>query len=111
MITTDFRALFTADIGFNIEDWLVAHVKDLRADILKVPHHGSKYASGDAVPPRRGSRGRGDRGRREKYLWPAGRATLGGLASSTHAEVFRTDENGNVEVYEEDGALKIKREK
>jgi len=111
IITTDFRALFTADIGFNIEDWLVAHVKDLRADILKVPHHGSKYASGDAflraVDPEVAVI---EVGAKNTYGQP-GAATLGRLASSTHAEVFRTDENGNVEVYEEDGALKIKREK
>lgn len=107
----DFRALFTADIGFNVEDWLVANVKDLHADILKVPHHGSKYSSGDAflraVDP---SVAVIEVGAKNTYGQP-GAATLARLASSTHAEVFRTDENGNVDVSYENGKLKIQREK
>jgi competence protein ComEC len=109
--TENFRALFTADIGFNIEDWLVANVKDLRADILKVPHHGSKYSSGDtflrAVDPLVAAI---EVGAKNVYGHP-GAATLARLASSTHAEVFRTDKNGTVEVYYENGKLKVMREK
>lgn len=39
------KALFTGDIGFKVEEWLVKNY-DINADILKVPHHGSKYSSG-----------------------------------------------------------------
>ena len=109
--TADFRALFTADIGFNIEDWLVANVKDLRADILKVPHHGSKYASGDvflrAVDPAVAVI---EVGAKNTYGQP-GAATLARIASSTRATVFRTDQNGTVEVYYENRKLMIAREK
>jgi competence protein ComEC len=109
--TAHFRALFTADIGFNIEDWLTANIKDLRADILKVPHHGSKYSSGEAflraVDP---SAAVIEVGAKNTYGQP-GAATLARLASSTRAQVFRTDQNGNVEIYYEGGALKIEREK
>lgn len=38
------KILFTADIGKKIEEYL-ARKYDLRADILKVGHHGSKYSS------------------------------------------------------------------
>jgi competence protein ComEC len=109
--TGDFRALFTADIGFNVEDWLVANVKDLRADVLKVPHHGSKYSSGDAflraVDP---SVAVIEVGAKNTYGQP-GAATLARIASSTHAEVFRTDQNGNVGISYENGKLNVQREK
>lgn len=112
MIKTEhFRALFTADIGFNIEDWLVVSGKDIRADILKVPHHGSKYSSGDAflraVDP---SVAVIEVGAKNTYGHP-GAATLARIASSTRAEVFRTDQNGNVEIYYKNGKLRIQREK
>lgn len=109
--TTNFRALFTADIGFNVEDWLVATVKDIHADILKVPHHGSKYSSGDAflraVDP---SVAVIEVGAKNVYGHP-GAATLARLASSTRAEVFRTDKNGNVEIHYGKGMLMIERER
>jgi competence protein ComEC len=112
MITTaHFRALFTADIGFNVENWLAQNIKDLHADILKVPHHGSKYSSGDAflraVDP---SVAVIEVGAKNVYGQP-GAATLARLASSTHAEIFRTDQNGTVEIYYENGKLMIVREK
>jgi len=109
--TPDFRALFTADIGFNIEDWLIVNIKDLRADILKVPHHGSKYASGDAflriVDP---SVAVIEVGAKNTYGQP-GAATLARFASSTHAQIFRTDENGTVEIYADHGKLEVVRGK
>jgi len=39
------KSLFTGDIGFAVENNLVEFY-DVDADILKVPHHGSKYSSG-----------------------------------------------------------------
>src|SRR3989344_5549127 len=39
------RALFTGDIGFNVEEYL-ARKYDVDADVLKVGHHGSKFSSG-----------------------------------------------------------------
>ncbi|MXY29135.1 DNA internalization-related competence protein ComEC/Rec2 [Candidatus Poribacteria bacterium] len=48
--------LFTGDIGKDAEARLVASGQDLRAEILKVPHHGSRTSSSapflDAVQPR-----------------------------------------------------------
>jgi competence protein ComEC len=40
-----FRILFMGDAGQNSEARLLASGVDLRADILKVGHHGSAYAS------------------------------------------------------------------
>ena len=48
--------LFTGDIGKQAEARLVASGQDLRSEILKVPHHGSRTSSSaqfiDAVQPR-----------------------------------------------------------
>jgi competence protein ComEC len=105
--TPEFRTLLTADIGFNVEDWLVAQDDDLRADVLKVPHHGSKYSSGDAflraVNPRVAVI---EVGAKNTYGQP-GSSTLARLADDTSALVVRTDENGTIEVYPEDGKLKV----
>ncbi|ETW99678.1 MAG: hypothetical protein ETSY2_40410 [Candidatus Entotheonella gemina] len=39
------RILFTGDIQHATEQWLAAHIGDLRADILHVPHHGSRTST------------------------------------------------------------------
>jgi len=50
-----FSALFTGDIGFESEASLLESRSNLRATLLKVPHHGSRYSTGpyflDAVSP------------------------------------------------------------
>ena len=40
--------LFTGDITKAVEQKLVSQGVNLRADVLKVPHHGSKYSSSEA---------------------------------------------------------------
>ena len=105
--TPEFRTLLTADTGFNIEDWLVARHDDIRADVLKVAHHGSKYASDDAflraVDPAVAVI---EVGAKNTYGQP-GPSTLARLASATDAVVFRTDRDGTVEIYPEDGKLRV----
>lgn len=110
--TPKFHTLLTADIGFNVEDWLVANHYDIRADVLKVPHHGSKYSSGDtflrAVAPRVAVI---EVGAKNTYGHP-GSSTLARLASDTDAMVLRTDKNGTIEVYPDgSGKLKVIKEK
>jgi competence protein ComEC len=39
------RMLLTGDIQHATEQWLVEHIDDLRADILHVPHHGSRTST------------------------------------------------------------------
>jgi competence protein ComEC len=43
-----FRMLFTGDAGFETEQRLLRKGLDLRADVLKVGHHGSAYGSSRA---------------------------------------------------------------
>ena len=41
----EVRMLLTGDIQHAAEHWLVAHRDDLRADVMQVPHHGSKTST------------------------------------------------------------------
>ncbi len=109
--TPEFRTLLTADIGFNIEDYLTTNHLDIRADVLKVPHHGSKYSSGDAflaaVDPKVAVI---EVGAHNTYGHPT-KETLARIASSTSARVFRTDQNGTVEVAANGRKLQVFTEK
>ncbi len=93
--------LFAGDAESPTEAWLLASGQDLRADVLKVAHHGSRYASGmrflRAVGPRVAviSAGAGN-----EYGHPA-RVTVQRLARAG-AAVYRTDLDGDVTV-ETDG--------
>ena len=40
-----FSSLFTADISSKVETELLREGADIKSDILKIPHHGSKYSS------------------------------------------------------------------
>lgn len=106
-----FRTLLTADTGANVEDYLMAHGVDLRADVLKVPHHGSKYASDSAflraVDPKAAVI---EVGAKNVYGHPSKEA-LERLASSTQALIFRTDEDGTIAIWAEEGKLKLEKEK
>jgi competence protein ComEC len=105
------RALFTADIGSNVESYLMTQKNDLRADILKIPHHGSKYSSSDsflrAVDPRIAVI---EVGAHNTYGHPTAQ-TLARIASSTRAKIFRTDKNGTVAVIIDGRKLKVTTEK
>lgn len=106
LITTPaFKTLLTADTGFNVEDFLMAHGFDLHVDVLKVGHHGSNYASGDAflaaVDPKIAVI---EVGAHNTYGHP-GKQTLERLASSTKARVFRTDLDGTVTISLQKGKL------
>ncbi len=109
--TPRFTALLTADTGFNIEQYLLDHNADVKSDILKVGHHGSKYSSSDAflaaVNPVAAVI---EVGAKNRYGHP-NKETLGRLASSTHARVFRTDKDGTVTMFADGGVLKINTEK
>jgi len=48
----DFRILLTGDIQHDTERWLLTQDVDLRADVLQVPHHGSKTSTSMAFVQR-----------------------------------------------------------
>ena len=109
--TPQFKILLTADTGFDVEDSLLAEGIDLRADILKIPHHGSKYASDiaflKAVNPKIAVI---EVGAKNSYGQPAPE-TLVRIASSTGATVFCTDQDGTIQIWREGDSLRTVREK
>jgi beta-lactamase superfamily II metal-dependent hydrolase len=105
-----FKALFTSDAGFNIEDYLIKNNVNIAADILKVGHHGSKYSSSEeflkAVNPKVAVV---EVGAKNTYGHPAEEA-LSRIASIA-AKIFRTDQNGTIEVLADNQKLKVYAEK
>jgi competence protein ComEC len=97
----DFSVLFAGDAEAPTEAWLVSSGADLHAAVLKVPHHGSRYASGvnflRAVAPRIAVV---SVGANNDYGHPAPQ-TLERLAR-TGAAIYRTDMDGDVTI-ETDG--------
>ena len=102
------RMLFTGDISAKTEKEL-AEQYELRADILKVPHHGSKYSSSDifldAVGPKIALIGVG----KNSYGHPT-REALARLASHG-SQIFRTDLNGMLKVVFGNGTISVFGEK
>lgn len=92
-----FRMLFTGDAGAETERLLLARGDDLRADVLKVGHHGSAYGTTPAfvhaVEPRVAVV---SVGRNNLFGHPAA-ATLGTLVRHG-AHVYRTDRDGAVTI-------------
>ena len=99
--------LITGDATNEEEDAILKRYRDLKADILKVGHHGSSTSTGErflkAVSPSVAviSCGEGNAYGHPHY------STLTRL-SDAGAEIYRTDKNGTVTVYAEDGELKVK---
>jgi len=87
------KTLYTGDIGFNIEEYLVQNY-DLRAQILKVGHHGSRFSSGkdflEEVNPQVSIIGVG----KNRY----GHPTLEALKrlKDIDSKILRTDQSGTV---------------
>jgi len=89
----DFRELFTGDAGESSEARLLASGADLRADVLKVGHHGSQYASTPpfiaAVHPHVAIISVG----RHNMFGHPGPSTLATLGAAS-ASIYRTDSCG-----------------
>ena len=90
------RVLFTGDIGFVAEENLLAKEYNLKADILKVGHHGSKNSSGEnfiaAVRPFVAGIGVGD----NKYGHPSPRVLE--TLELAGARVYTTQHDGTIKI-------------
>lgn len=90
------RALYTGDIDVNVESRLV-HDYDIHAQILKVPHHGSRFSSSETflaeVHP---SVAMIEVGAKNRYGHPT-KDALGRLAA-VGSRIFRTDQRGTVRI-------------
>jgi competence protein ComEC len=100
----DFQALFTGDISAKVEKLLLASLPDI--ELLKVPHHGSKYSSSfeflQRVSPEFSVISVG----KNSYGHPT-KETLSRL-ESVGSQIFRTDVDGLVKLYFEDNRLLVK---
>ncbi len=99
------RLLLAGDMEPEAQQRLDASLPGLRADVLKVPHHGSRYQDPDLLD------GLGARlavvsvGRDNDYGHPAG-STLA-LLRRAGMRVERTDQDGDVAVTVRDGRLGV----
>jgi competence protein ComEC len=100
----EFKVLYTGDIGEDVEARLVQDY-DVNVDVLKVGHHGSRFSSSEVFL---------------KEASPAisiievGKNTYGHPAPAAlerllryGSQIFRTDEQGIIEVVFENGKLKV----
>lgn len=97
--------LLTGDIEPPAQQALLAAHLDLASDILKVPHHGSRYQDPAFVAAVRPRTAVISVGTDNTYGHPAP-ATLA-LAASTGARVFRTDRDGEIVVFGSAGHLRV----
>lgn len=99
------RSLFTCDISENIES-ILRSTYDINAQILKAPHHGSRFSSSNAflaaVSPLISVI---EVGRHNSYGHPT-TETLTRLAA-TGSKILRTDEDGTIRITIEDDHLRI----
>ena len=102
--------LFTGDAGIAAESDIINSAVDLKADVLKVGHHGSKYSTSgkflDLVNPKYGAISVGDG---NDYKHPAD-DTLKRLIESG-VEIYRTDKNGTIVFTSDGNYLNIETEK
>lgn len=92
----NFSILLTGDVGFSSEEKLLNIYPDIDSNVLKVGHHGSKYASSEeflqAISPEIAIVSVGQNG----YGHPSDE-TLNRLGD-VGADVYRTDMHGNIEL-------------
>ncbi len=97
------KTLFTADIGFDVENYLISSGIDV--DILKVPHHGSKYSSGisflKAITPKISVIQVG----KNSYGHPTKEAL--GRLTSVGSSIYRNDLDGMVHLKIKGGIVQV----
>jgi competence protein ComEC len=98
--------LFLGDAERETEERLLASGEDLSADVVKVPHHGSRHASSAALLARvRPKIALISCGRANEYGHPAP-ATLERLLAAS-AAVHRTDLSGTISVYSDGEEVRV----
>lgn len=94
--TWDTSVLFPGDAQSEVESQMVAAYGDeLKADVLKVAHHGSAYSSTDEFLARVRPRAAVIEVGKNNYGLPTNAAI--GRIQATGALVYRTDQNGTID--------------
>lgn len=98
-VSPEISSLYTADISLKVEKLLT----DLKVDILKVPHHGSKYSSSldflKKVSPKISVVEVG----KNSYGHPTKEAM--GRIKEVGSLLFRTDEDGMIKIFNNGGKI------
>ena len=93
----DFKCLLTGDLTIPAEREIIKEKIDLKADVLKVGHHGAKDASSkeflDAVSPEISIISVN-----ENNIWGYPSENVSQRLKISHSKVYRTDRNGNINV-------------
>lgn len=112
LVYGDISFLLTGDVFGEGESWLIAQGSDLKSDVLKVAHHGSRSSSSDRFLERVSpgvaviSAGEGNR-----FGHPH-RETLEALLRHLPAErIFVTKDAGTVEFVTDGARLEVKTER
>jgi len=104
----DFTALFTGDATTEVEEEIIQHGDDIKIDVLKVGHHGSKYSSSfdwlETVDPKYAviQSGEGN-----KFNHPH-KLTINKL-TGLGIEILRNDELGDIIMQISNGEILIKK--
>ncbi len=98
------KTLFTADIGFKVENYLTNNY-ETDIDILKVAHHGSKYSSGLSFLNKATPKISVIQVGRNNYGHPTKEAL--GRLSSVGSSIYRNDLNGTVHLRVKDGLISV----
>ena len=100
----DLTFLFTADIESKIEKILIQKY-DLKTDVLKVSHHGSKYSSSNQFLKEARPKLSIIEVGKNSYGHPT-KEVLNRLAS-VDSKIFRTDKDGMIKITADDGKLLV----
>jgi competence protein ComEC len=99
------RVLLTGDLELDAQADLLAAGTDLRADVLKVAHHGSRYNADEFLAAVRPRVAIISVGAHNAYGHPSGH--LLDVLTRTNCRVLRTDLNGDVAVAVGRGSLQV----
>ena len=102
-VVDDVRLLLTGDVETRAQETLARSLPGLRVDVLKVPHHGSRYQDLGWLESLGARFAVVSVGADNDYGHPASEV-LDGLAA-TGTEVLRTDRDGDIAVAVRDGRL------
>ncbi len=103
--TAGWSLLLTGDVEVEAQRAMVRTGTDLRADVLKVPHHGSAYQDPDFLRATQASVAVVSVGEDNDYGHPS--AVLLAALADEGARIARTDLGGDVAVCDRDGRLAV----
>lgn len=100
--------LFTGDIGREAEQDIMRRMPELKTDLIKVPHHGSRFSSSDAfVSQTRPTAAIVTVGRDNQYHHPSDAVVA--RYEKVGARICRTDNDGAVMIWMNNGKFAIQR--